>query len=128
VGHTEVAAEAYGHLARVGWLAGVQDTGHCWIDALLTRRIGYTFNKLTTALEREDIPVAKVRRSGGFLPDAWDCGGVQFWSEYRRYRRKNLQSCVKLNCALRSANAQVPLGTLFSSRGALSFCIFLFDF
>lgn len=38
----------------------------CWIDARLARRMGYTFEGLKAAIERGDIPAAKVGRSGGF--------------------------------------------------------------
>lgn len=36
------------------------------IDARLARRMGFTFEGLKSAIERGDIPAAKVGRSGGF--------------------------------------------------------------
>lgn len=38
----------------------------CWIDAPLARRMGYTFEGLKAAVERGDIPAAKVGRAGRF--------------------------------------------------------------
>lgn len=43
-----------------------QAAGLCWIDARLARRMGYTFGELKAAIERGDIPAARVGRSGGF--------------------------------------------------------------
>lgn len=43
-----------------------QAAGLCWIDARLARRMGYTLEGLKDAIERGDVPAAKVGRSGGF--------------------------------------------------------------
>lgn len=43
-----------------------QTAGLCWIDARLARRMGFTFEGLKDAIERGDVPAAKVGRSGGF--------------------------------------------------------------
>lgn len=40
--------------------------GLCWIDARLARRMRFTLEGLKAAIERGDIPAAKVGRSGGF--------------------------------------------------------------
>ncbi|HJV26855.1 MAG TPA: hypothetical protein VJ673_14295 [Aromatoleum sp.] len=38
----------------------------CWISAPMARRMGYTLGGLKVAIERGDIPAAKVGRSGRF--------------------------------------------------------------
>lgn len=43
-----------------------QSAGLCWIDARLAGRMGYTLEGLKAAIERGDVPAAKVGRSGGF--------------------------------------------------------------
>lgn len=43
-----------------------QTAGLCWIDGRMARRMGYTFEGLKTAIECDDIPAARVGRSGGF--------------------------------------------------------------